>query len=85
MSDDIYTYSTGGLKNFVEDVVNHPPHYTQGKYECIDVIEDWFPDDPHLFTATQYLARAPHKGAFKTDLEKAIWYINRRLQLLESK
>jgi hypothetical protein len=61
------------------DPVNRPKHYCIGKYEVIDVIEDWFPDEPHLFSAVQYLARARHKGQFKQDLEKAIWYIQRRL------
>lgn len=23
-------------------MVNHPSHYNQGKYEAIDVIEDWY-------------------------------------------
>ena len=23
-----------------KDMVNHPPHYNQGKYETIDIIED---------------------------------------------
>ena len=24
----------------MSDMVNHPPHYTQGRFEAIDVIED---------------------------------------------
>ncbi|GHV86254.1 hypothetical protein AGMMS50230_18620 [Spirochaetia bacterium] len=28
------------------DPVNHPGHYTFGKYEVIDVLEDWFPIGP---------------------------------------
>ncbi len=61
------------------DPINKPKHYTQGKYEVIDVIEDWFPDEPHLFSAVQYIARARHKGAFQQDIRKAIWYLERRL------
>ena len=29
-----------------KDNVNHPGHYTFGKYEVIDILEDWFPADP---------------------------------------
>ena len=60
------------------DLVNHPPHYNQGKYEVIAVIEDWkLPY--HLGNATKYIARAGKKDPTKTteDLEKAIWYIRR--------
>jgi hypothetical protein len=64
----------------VVDMVNSPRHYQLGKYEVIDVIDEWFPNDPHLFTAVQYIARAAHKGNLKQDLEKAIWYINRRIK-----
>jgi len=58
--------------------VDHPDHYNQGKLEVIDVIEDWglcF----HLGNALKYIGRADHKGRFKEDVEKAIWYLKRRL------
>lgn len=59
-----------------KDVVNHPPHYTHGKIECIDVIEDW-KLGYHLGNALKYICRAKHKGAPKQDLDKAIWYLTR--------
>jgi hypothetical protein len=60
------------------DPVNKPSHYTYGKIEAIDVIEDW-----HLNfnrgNALKYIARAGHKHDTKEDLEKAVWYLKREL------
>lgn len=61
------------------DVVNHPAHYTFGKIEVIDVLEDWkLPY--HLSAALKYIARAGKKDDAKQDLEKAIWYLKRYLE-----
>ena len=61
-----------------QDPVNHPSHYTTGKIEVIDFIEDQKLDF-HLANAVKYIARAGKKdpGKTKEDLEKAVWYINR--------
>ena len=64
------------------DSVDHPPHYTRGRIEPIDVIEDWrlgFHDG----NAVKYIARAPHKGARIEDLKKARWYLDRLIAKLE--
>lgn len=66
------------------DPVN-PPWYRFGKFNLITVLEAIFPDDPHLFAAVQYLVRAHVKGNTIQDLEKAIWYIKRRLKLCREK
>ena len=58
------------------DLVNHPAHYTAGKYEVIDVLEDWNLDF-RLSNVIKYIARAKHKGNEKQDLLKAQWYLNR--------
>lgn len=60
------------------DPVNHPSHYTSGKIEVIDFIEDQKLDF-HLANALKYICRAGKKDKNKTkeDLEKAVWYINR--------
>ena len=43
-----------------EDMVNHPPHYTQGKIEVIEFIEDQkFPY--HLGNVIKYVSRAGRK------------------------
>lgn len=65
------------------DNVNHPPHYTFGSIEVIDVIEGL--ELPyHLGNAVKYIARAGRKDPSKTeeDLRKAIWYINRYIEFL---
>lgn len=66
------------------DPVNHPSHYTDGKIEVIDFIEDKkLPF--HLGNAVKYISRAGKKDPSKTveDLEKAVWYLNRYIDLLE--
>ena len=66
------------------DPVNHPSHYTSGSIEVIDYIEDQkFPY--HLGNAVKYISRAGKKDKDKTieDLEKAVWYVNRYIELLK--
>ena len=67
------------------DNVNHPAHYTTGKIEVIDFIDDkelGF----SLGNAVKYIARAGKKDPNKTveDLEKAIWYINHEIRRLRN-
>lgn len=58
------------------DAVNHPPHYTRGKIEVIDFIEDQqLPY--HLGNVIKYIARAGYKGDKLEDLKKARWYLDR--------
>lgn len=66
------------------DIINRPAHYTDGKIETIEFIEDkklGF----CLGNAIKYISRAGKKDPTKTveDLKKAIWYINRRIKELE--
>lgn len=70
----------------MSDMVNHPDHYTDGGIETIDFIEaKKLPY--HLGNAVKYISRAGKKHPEKTieDLQKAIWYINRYISLLEGK
>jgi len=69
--------------NTTNDAVNHPAHYTDGKIEVIDFIEDK-KFGYHLGNAIKYISRAGKKDVNKTkeDLEKAIWYINRHIKSL---
>ncbi len=60
--------------------VDHPAHYNAGKFEVIDVIEDWRLGF-NLGNAVKYIARADHKGSELVDLEKARWYIDRQIEL----
>lgn len=65
--------------------VYHPSHYTFGKYEVIDVLLDWFPDDPLLWQVGKYIARATRKGNELQDLEKARFYLDKRIELAREK
>lgn len=63
------------------DQVNHPKHYGgDSAYEAINVIEAWDLDFC-LGNSLKYISRAGKKGTDKTieDLEKAIWYLERRI------
>ena len=65
-----------------KEMVDHPTHYNRGKYEAIDVIEDWQMNF-NLGNALKYLSRAGHKDDIIQDLKKAKWYIDREIQRLE--
>ncbi|MBT9142312.1 MAG: hypothetical protein DDT29_00706 [Dehalococcoidia bacterium] len=66
------------------DPVNRPSHYTAGKIEVIDFI-----DDQRLTyclgNAVKYITRAGKKDPNKTveDLQKAAWYLNHETERLE--
>nr|DAR50614.1 MAG TPA: nucelotide kinase [Caudoviricetes sp.] len=68
----------------MNSIINHPSHYTDGKIEVIDFIEDKQLNF-HRGNAIKYIARAGKKNKEKEieDLEKAAWYINREIQRLE--
>lgn len=61
-----------------KDSVNSPKHYTSGKYEVIDVIEDWDLNF-RLANTIKYIARHKHKGNPLEDLKKALWYLQREV------
>lgn len=71
----------------ITDNVNHPNHYCEGrKYEPWDVIVDWELD--YLTgSAVKYLSRAGRKDPSKEteDLRKAVAYIEKRIEVLESR
>jgi hypothetical protein len=67
----------------MSDPVNHPPHYTFGKHEPIDVIEDWKLSFC-LGNVVKYIARAGRKNNDRLeDLKKAQWYLNREIEQQE--
>lgn len=67
-------------KDQVNDVINHPSHYTDGKFETIEAIESWRLGY-HLGNAVKYISRAGKKSKDTEleDLRKACWYIKRYL------
>lgn len=66
------------------DLINHPPHYTDGKIEVIDFIEDKQLDF-HIGNVVKYVSRAGKKDPNKEieDLQKAAWYLNRKIEKLQ--
>lgn len=61
--------------------VNHPEHYGgDTTYETIKVIEAWKLDF-HLGNAVKYISRAGKKDDAAVDIQKAIWYLQRFLDL----
>lgn len=65
----------------MNDNVNHPAHYTDGKIEVIDFIEDK-KLGYHLGNAVKYISRAGKKDPDKyiEDLQKAVWYLQREIK-----
>jgi hypothetical protein len=61
--------------------VDHPKHYNTGQIEVIDAIEDWKLSF-HLGNVVKYVARAMHKGNALEDLQKAMWYLQRQIDIL---
>lgn len=63
------------------DLINHPPHYTQGAakcacgrtIECIDITRHL---SFNLGNAIKYIWRCDWKGNSIEDLKKAVFYLN---------
>jgi hypothetical protein len=70
-----------------DEKVNHPIHYGGDTlYETIKVVEAWNLNF-HLGNAVKYISRAGLKDKEKEieDLKKAVWYLERKIKLLEGK
>jgi len=68
------------------DMVNNPPHYTNGKgIECIEAIEAQLTIEEYRGflkgNIAKYLWRERHKG--KDSLKKAAWYLDKLNKLDE--
>ena len=72
-----------------KEMVNHPSHYKNKQFECIDIMLDIFGKDKTLafceLNAFKYLWRADNKGTDIQDKKKAIWYLNKYIELKENK
>ena len=75
-------------ENKQEDNVNHPSHYTFGKIEVMDYIEDKLSDVEcegyFVGNIIKYVSRFRKKNGIE-DLKKAQWYLNRLISNMESK
>ena len=78
------TYNEYSIAEEKKETVNHPSHYSHGGIEAIDVIEA-FNLDFCLGNVVKYILRAGRKDPNKEieDLNKASWYLSRRIQELE--
>lgn len=73
------------MKEPIEDMVNHPSHYTQGEIECIQVIE-YINNKLHtkgyqgycLGNFIKYIWRCNYKNGWE-DINKAIFYLDELL------
>lgn len=66
----------------IDDPVNSPAHYTQGKMEVISAIEG-LGLDYHQGNVLKYVARYRYKNGLE-DLRKAKWYIDRLIFIEEA-
>lgn len=70
------------------DPINHPPHYTAGTIEVIDILEQAVAHAPDPIAAglqwqtLKYLHRLWLKNNPAQDAAKARWYLNRLLDRL---
>lgn len=73
------------LDAVLDDPVNHPSHYTSSKIEVIEYILD-HGFDYLLGNVIKYISRAGLKSKETEiqDLEKARWYLNRKIELLKA-
>ena len=90
MADMMKRMSQGkgaGQPAITADMVNHPPHYTQGGIETIDIMEAKSTPEEfkgHLkLTALKYLTRAGHKESELQDAKKTQWYVNKWVKTIE--
>tara|TARA_R110002050_G_scaffold273631_3_gene417780 strand:- start:6 stop:353 length:348 start_codon:yes stop_codon:yes gene_type:complete len=71
-----------------KDMVNSPAHYTRGRQEAIEIIEEAIQDAPDVKAgmlqaqALKYLLRLWLKGNAPQDAEKASWYLIRLIDHL---
>jgi hypothetical protein len=68
------------------DAVNHPWHYNNGEYECIDAMEDCFGTEAVkgfcICNAFKYLWRCQEKHETPIeDIKKSVWYLDKFLEL----
>lgn len=70
------------LKTTINDPVHHPRHYTKhaSGVECIDVVMH---ESFCVGNAMKYIWRHREKGKPIEDLKKAIWYLNKQIELYE--
>lgn len=83
---DIVKEVTEMMEMLPDEIINHPKHYTFGKVEVIDYIEDKLTSEEFegycIGNTLKYLSRYRHKGG-TDDLKKARWYLDRIIKVKE--
>ena len=82
-------FNVGNLDDVLEDLVNHPNHYKSdgvGDIECIDAIQAALTEEEFIGFCKgnniKYTWRANRKQDVRTNIQKAIWYMNKLLSSL---
>ena len=84
-TDDVLKFNPYRKQN---DPVNSPSHYTRGKQEAIEIIEEAIQDAPDVklgmlqAQVLKYLLRLWLKDNPEQDARKAQWYLNRLVDSL---
>ena len=82
-------YSEDSISLGSTDMVNSPAHYTRGKQEAIEIIEEAIKDAPTPVQGMlqaqvlKYLLRLWLKVDSAEDAKKARWYLDRLIKSLE--
>ena len=72
-----------GSEIIMTDMINNPPHYrADNGMQGIDVVEAFFPTDPHLSHVFKYMVRAHKKDTPESNIRKAIWWLVRKLTFI---
>ena len=72
--------------NNTYDAVNNPRHYSTGKFECIEVMEEALGTEAVkgfcLCNAFKYIYRCRNKNGIE-DIKKADWYLKKLINIDE--
>ena len=87
--EKIQNYNNASANTSTKEMVNHPSHYKNSQFECIDVMLDVFGKEKVSafceLNAFKYQWRSHNKGTDIQDKEKAVWYLNKYITLKENK
>lgn len=54
--------------------INNPQHYNRFSHEVIELTEQF---SFNMGNVLKYIIRAPYKGKYHEDMQKAVWYLKR--------
>tara|TARA_Y100001972_G_C7633373_1_gene317959 strand:+ start:615 stop:971 length:357 start_codon:yes stop_codon:yes gene_type:complete len=86
--DDATPQEWDAASKAIRDAVNHPPHYSKGEIETIDYLVDTLGMKGAIAychgNVIKYTGmRLFNKGKTVEDARKAIWYLNKLIELTE--